>query len=125
MKQYNWEKFTVLVAEDYEPSYQFIYEFLALTKINILWAKDGHEAIDLSKKNKIDIILMDIKMPKLYGHNALMEIKKQLGKIPAIATTAYATKEYEKMCYESGFDNYISKPIDINKLFKVMSEYLN
>lgn len=75
-QKYNWENKTIIIAEDVESNYQYLKAALTKTKINILWAKDGEEAINLFKNNKINMILMDIQMPVLNGLLATKAIKK-------------------------------------------------
>ncbi|HKK82939.1 MAG TPA: cache domain-containing protein, partial [Atribacterota bacterium] len=90
-KNLNWENKRILIAEDVPTNYQFLYTVLKRTKADITWAKDGEEVIKLVEKNpRYHLILMDIQMPKMNGHNAFKYIRNQDINIPVIAQTAYA-----------------------------------
>jgi CheY-like chemotaxis protein len=122
---FDWKNKTILVAEDEIRNYQYLYEVLKLTNATILHAKNGKEAIELCKENnKIDLVLMDIKMPEMNGYLATREIKKFRQDLPVIAQTAYAMQEEVTLCKEAGCDEYISKPIDSHKLLKLINTFI-
>ncbi|NVO09795.1 MAG: DUF4154 domain-containing protein [Bacteroidales bacterium] len=115
---------TVLICEDDNNSREFLKRVLTKLNFNIIAACDGVEAIELFKKNpNIDVILLDIQMPRLDGYGTLAEIRKiSAKKIPIIAQTAFAmTHEIEKII-NSGFDDYISKPIVVENLIDILSK---
>jgi CheY-like chemotaxis protein len=117
---YNWNGKVVLVAEDEEINYLFLDEVLRRTGAKVLWAKNGREAIDIYRTNKIDLILMDLKMPEMNGYEALQEIRETKGTTRIIAQTAFAMSGEKEEILEAGFDGYISKPIRIAELLKVL-----
>lgn len=121
----NWEDKVVVIAEDEQINYLFLKAVLKPTRANIIWTKTGRETINVCNTEKVDIILMDIKMPDLNGLEATVEIKKNFPNLPIIAQTAYAMEEDEQASMESGCDDYISKPIRPDNLLTVMSKYLN
>lgn len=123
--EYNWTGKTLLVAEDEDSNFRLIEVLLKGTNVRILRAENGKEAIEKSTSNPIDLILMDIKMPVMDGLKATQEIKKINKDIPIIAQTAYAMENDEKICLESGCDDYISKPILQDKLFAMLDKYLS
>ncbi len=87
----------------------------------ILVARNGVEAIEMCKNNPdIDIILMDIKMPYKNGHEATREIRDFNKDVIVIAQTAHTLHGYETKIIESGCNDYISKPISKEKLFKLI-----
>ncbi|RPH32816.1 MAG: DUF4154 domain-containing protein [Bacteroidales bacterium] len=115
---------TVLICEDDYKSRELLRLILAKMNIKILSACDGIEAIEIFKKNpSIDLILLDIQMPRLNGYNTLTAIRKLSDKrIPIIAQSAFAmTHEIDKI-KSSGFDDYISKPIIQEQLEIVLSK---
>lgn len=122
---YNWSSITILIAEDVESNYLFLEEVIKTTGARIMWAINGEEAIELSQKYKIDIILMDIQMPVMNGLEATRAIKKMNPKIPIISQTAYAMSEDKEKSLQAGCDDYISKPIPSQKLLEVISQYVN
>lgn len=122
---YDWSDKTVLIAEDVDDNYLFLKTFLRKTKINVLWAKDGKETIDICRENKnIDIVLMDIRMPFVDGYEATRKIKEFSPHLPIIAQTAYAlNSDYQKV-FDAGCDEYITKPILGKILFQKMKKFL-
>ena len=82
-------------------------------------------AVEKVKTEKIDLILMDIKMPILDGYEATKQIKKINKNIPIIAQTAYAMTDDKAKALEAGCDNYITKPIDEEELNKLLHEYIS
>ncbi len=121
---FKWSNKTILIAEDEESNFRYLEMVLKKTKANIVWAKDGIEAINLCKEHEPDLILMDIKMPNMDGLEATREIKKTHPEIPIVAQTAYAMENDERMSLEAGCNSYLSKPIKANKLLEVLSTFL-
>jgi signal transduction histidine kinase/ActR/RegA family two-component response regulator len=123
------EQYTILVAEDEEVNYLYIktlFEDHNGEKFNLLHAKDGKEAVEICmKKENIDIIFMDIKMPVMNGHEATKKIKSTFPNLPIIAQTAYSTESDKQTALEYGCDDFISKPVDKENLFELMNKYLN
>ncbi len=121
----DWRKKVILVAEDEEYNYIYLSEILNLTGANILWAKDGAQAVDLVNNiKKIDLILMDIKMPVMNGYAATMEIRHINPQLPIVAQTAYAFSEDRQKAEAAGCSDYLTKPINSKELFEVLEKYL-
>ena len=117
--------YTILVAEDEHYNFQLIEAYFLNSNFKTIHARDGHEAIEYCLSNaKIDIVLMDIKMPKIDGIMAMKEIRKQNIKIPIIAQTAYALESEKQDLLEMGFDDYIAKPIKKDELFQIVLKNL-
>lgn len=85
-------------------------------------AYNGNEALEVLKKNKVDLILMDIQMPELNGFETTKIIRDmESGKhIPIIAMTAYAMREGRDKCMQANMDDYIVKPFDVEKLYEII-----
>ena len=116
---------TILIAEDNAMNYMLLEEFLMTTKAKLIHAENGQEAVEFCKKvSKIDIILMDIKMPVMDGYEAIKQIKHFKPDIPIIAQSAFAMLEDEKKAIDTGADDYISKPIKGSLLFSKMKALL-
>lgn len=112
------KEFTVMVVEDDDTNLLLFEKVLTGTKAKIILAPNGKVAVELFNKNPdIDIILMDLKMPVLNGFEATKIIKAKSPNTPIIAQTAYAFSDDATEALESGCDDYISKPIDMDKLF--------
>jgi signal transduction histidine kinase len=122
----NWRNKVILVAEDDEVNFRFIEAVFADTKVKLIHVLDGKQAVDICRKiGKIDLILMDIKMPEKSGYEAIKEIRKFKTDIPIIAQTAYTHAEDRTKCMEAGCNDYISKPIDIELLFSKINKFFN
>ncbi len=119
----NWENKTILVAEDDKANFILLREILKRTRANIVWAKDGDEAIQIFSSCKIDLVLMDVQMPVMDGYEATRVIKELNSKVPVIAQTAYAMAGEREMSLDAGCDDYISKPVRINELMFVLNKY--
>ena len=102
---------TVLVIDDESRMRKLIRDFLAQKGYSILEAQDGEEALKVfeENKNKIDIILLDVMMPKLDGWSVLRQIR-QTSTVPIIMLTARGEEQDELFGFELGVDEYISKP---------------
>ena len=125
-KSVKYDNKTVLICEDDKKSRELLRLILSNLNFNIITALDGVEAIHAFKKNPgIDLVLLDIQMPRLNGYQTLAEIRRLSNKrIPIIAQTAFAmTHEVEKIM-ESGFDDYISKPIVLETLENILQKRL-
>ncbi|MDV7187907.1 response regulator [Lutibacter sp. TH_r2] len=119
-------KFKILIAEDDETSFEYLKTVLEDITEKILHAKNGIEAIELAKQNAdIDVILMDIKMPKLNGLEASKEIRKFNKNIFIIAQSAYTQKSYKNEAEKVGCNTFISKPINKQKLLAIFSNIKN
>ena len=119
------EKTTILIAEDVESNYQLIATYLKKTKVNIIWVKDGEQAVGICKTNpNIDLVLMDMQMPVMNGFVATGLLKKQFPKLPIIAVTAFALAGDKEKIIAAGCDSYISKPIKREELLEKISNYL-
>jgi len=118
---------TVLVVDDDMRNVFSLKKILSQKQINVIVAKNGKEGIEIAKNNSaIDLILMDIMMPEMDGYEAIKRIReiKGLKKIPIIALTAKAMKGDRGKCIQAGANDYISKPIDIERLFSILSIWL-
>ena len=115
----------ILIVEDDEISCELFKELLEKDNIkSFLIAKSGEEAIEICKDNHaIGVVLMDIKLPGINGHQALKEIKKVRSDIPVIAQTACIMNGAKDIYLNSGFDDFISKPINSNELKRLIEKY--
>lgn len=111
-----------MIAEDTISNY-LLLEFLLKNDYKLIHAQNGIEAISLFKASHPQLILMDIKMPKMNGYEATAEIRKISEEIPIIAVTAYAFKEDIENILESGFNAYLVKPINNKELKKTIESF--
>lgn len=116
----------ILVAEDDNINFLLIENILKKYNFKIIRAVDGKEAIEFCKNNQeIDLVLMDIKMPNINGYEAFAEIRKFNKHLPIIAQTSYSFEEELNKIKKLGFNDFISKPIQKQKLFEVIKVFLN
>jgi CheY-like chemotaxis protein len=121
----NNREYVVLIAEDEDLNYRYLKEVLLGLKAKIFHAKNGLEAVEMCKQYPdIELVLMDIKMPKMNGYMAASEIKKFRPKLPIIAQTAFAMLGDKDTAIESGCDDYISKPIKRDELLELIMKYV-
>lgn len=121
----DWSDKTIMIAEDEEVNFVYLQTALSTTNINIVRAKNGYEAVEHVKQNPyIQLILMDIKMPKMNGLEATRSIKQIRSEIIIIAQTAFAMEEDRKNCYAVGVDDFLSKPVRFKLLFETLEKHL-
>ena len=109
------DKLTLLVAEDNDSNY-LLFDTILSNDYNLIHAWDGVEAVELFKLHQPNIIIMDINMPNMDGYEATCEIRKISKTVPIIAVTAYAFASDKDRIMENGFNGYVSKPVNANKL---------
>lgn len=117
----------ILVVEDNEKNRILIRDLLTFNGYEVSEARDGKEGVEIAKKEKPDLILMDIQMPIMDGFEAVEILKSLLETkhIKIIVLTSFAMKEEKQKVLESGVDGYISKPIKVPELFGTTKELLN
>ena len=116
----------ILVVEDNQDNREMVVKILKFKGYRVVEAVDGQEAIEMAKKEKTDLILLDIYLPKMDGYEATKRLKADatLRNIPIIALTAHAMKGNMEEILAAGCDGYISKPIDIRELPIHIEHYL-
>ena len=118
------DKLNVLIAEDDEISRMFLSLLINDFCNVILEAETGTKAVELCRIHKdLDLIFMDIKMPGLNGYEATRQIREFNRETVIIAQTAYALSGDKEKAIEAGCNDYISKPIDKNKLQPLIQKY--
>lgn len=115
----------VLIVEDYEDSRNFMKVLVESYGYQVFEAADGIEAIDRTRQQHPDLVLMDISLPLVDGLTATRAIREFefAAHIPIIAVTAFG-KSYYKKAIEAGCDDLIDKPIDFDVLEPMLNHYL-
>lgn len=122
---FQWPNKVILVVDDEDVNAIFIEAVLQETNVQVIFAKNGQEAIDLCKTiNKIDLILMDLKMPVMNGLAATKEIRNFNPDIPIIAQTALASLEDKRESLNAGCNDIVTKPIEVQELLYKVNKYL-
>ena len=116
----NFEGVTILIVEDENSNYLLLEAILKKSKANLLHAWNGKQAIEMLDENpKIDICLMDLKMPIMDGFEAIEKIRKNgNGKLPIIALTAFSEIFQKENALENGFNMFMYKPLNKNVLIE-------
>jgi CheY-like chemotaxis protein/nitrogen-specific signal transduction histidine kinase len=121
-----WKNRIILVVEDDLVNYQFIEALLEKSQVQLLHATNGDQALDLCRTiHKIDLILMDLKLPEKNGYEITKEIKALRSDIPIIAQTAFPLSEVREKCLKSGCEDVVSKPIEIELFLDKINMYLS
>ena len=116
---------TVLIAEDDNINFLLLQKIMKLRDYSIIRAVNGQEAVTACLENPdITMVLMDIKMPVMNGFQALEVIREFRPNLPIVAQTAYASKEDEERIFAAGFTNYITKPLNKERLFAILEGIL-
>lgn len=114
----------ILVAEDTESNYLLITAVLS-KQYKIIWAHDGIEAVDMCRAMNPDLILMDLRMPRMNGLEATRTIREFNKDIPIIAVTAFAFEHDKHDAIDAGCNMFLSKPINGNDLRNAINKALD
>jgi CheY-like chemotaxis protein/GAF domain-containing protein/HAMP domain-containing protein len=117
----------ILIVDDDIRNIYAISSILGEKDMEIVTAENGKDALNaLQKNSKIDLILMDIMMPEMDGYEAIGKIRQQaeLKNVPIIALTAKAMKGDRQKCIDAGANDYLSKPVDVDKLLSLLRVWL-
>jgi CheY-like chemotaxis protein len=114
-----------LIVEDDEISYSLLTKMLQKISKEVLYVITGFEAVEACRNNPdIDLVLMDIRMPKMDGNEATRQIRQFNKDVIIIAQTAYAFAGDREKAIEAGCNDYISKPINSTSLFELIKKHL-
>lgn len=118
---------TILVVDDVPDNLILISLSLQTNGYRVLTANNGEEAIKVATLARPDLILMDIAMPELDGLSAVRRIRKlpELQHVPVVALTAFSTNGFRQAAYEAGFDAYLNKPLDFERLNSLIKMLLH
>ena len=118
------QKQVILVAEDDEINFFYLSVILRHPGIEVVHARDGEEAVKIFRElPETTLVLMDLKMPRMNGFEATALIKQINQDIPVIAVTSYADSQSRQMALEAGCDDYLTKPVEKEILFRKMAEF--
>jgi signal transduction histidine kinase/CheY-like chemotaxis protein len=120
-----WKDKKILVVEDEFDNAQLLDDMLEHSKANVIHASDGLSAIKQFRDNEdIRVVLMDIRLPDIDGIEVTKKIKAMKQNVIVIAQTAFADNEMREKCFESGFNDIITKPVSRETLFQKLKTYM-
>ena len=123
------EGIKVLLVEDNHINRKLAGKLLEKKGIDVVYAENGREAVEILKKKNFDLVLMDVQMPVMDGFEATGIIRQGVGgvdpDIPIIAMTAHALKGDRERCLVAGMNDYISKPINAGELYEKVSQWVH
>jgi two-component system, cell cycle response regulator DivK len=117
---------TVLIVEDNELNMKLFNDLLETRGCRVLQTRQGVEAMDLARKHRPDLILMDIQLPEVSGLQVTQWLRDddELRAIPVIAVTAFAMKGDEEKIRQGGCEAYLSKPISVGKFIETVRRFI-
>jgi len=124
--QNNFSEKRVLLVDDNENNLGVAHEMLLALDVQVLIAKDGEKAVAVAKKENPDLILMDLRMPKKDGFEAVTELRaiEAFSKLPIIAWSASTSGETKAKCLEKGFSDHLPKPLKTRQLVDILEKFL-
>ena len=124
---YQFSDKTILVVEDIDTSINFFDAALRKSKIKILWATNGEEAVKIINEqlDNIDMVLLDLNIPIINGFEVLKHIRKLDANVPVLVQTAYLFSGERKTSMALGANGFISKPIQLNELLDNIARQLD
>lgn len=115
----------VVVAEDSGDTRQMLKRALEVKGYRVLEAKNGQEAVQITRDLRPQLLIVDLNMPELDGLETIKHVRKIKGpseQIPIVAITAFDVYGMQEACRDAGCNEYISKPFDLDQLDKVMRD---
>lgn len=114
----------VLFADDSPDNQVIVSHMLKSAGANVAVVDNGQAVLDSLRERSYDVVLMDVQMPVMDGFEAVARIRNEGKTIPVIALTAHALRGDREKCLDSGFTDYISKPIEFSALLEQLSPFV-
>ena len=116
----------VMIVEDNELNMKLFRDLIEASGYTTIQTRNGMEALDLARKHRPDLILMDIQLPEVSGLEVTRWIKDdaELRATPVVAVTAFAMKGDEERIREGGCEAYLSKPISVGKFIETVRRFI-
>ena len=115
---------SILLAEDSPDNQELIAMYIRKTGATLSIAEDGRQAVEMCKDNKFDLILMDMQMPVMDGLQAIIMLRANGYTGPMVSLTANAMMSDREKCLAAGADDYLVKPINLQRFYEVLNTYL-
>ena len=116
----------VMLVEDFRDTREMMRKMLEMQGCRVVEASNGQEAIELSQRSRLDLVLMDLNMPVLDGFNATLRIREYepTRDVPVVAVTAYDSAESRAAAGAVGCCDYVVKPLDLDNLSTLLRRLL-
>ena len=116
----------ILIVEDNPQNMRLVEMALSAESYTLLEATNGEEALEIAKKERPDLIIMDVQLPKMSGLEVTRKLREipEFNRTPIIAVTAYAMKGDEEKALDAGCSGYLSKPIRARELPNLIAKML-
>jgi len=116
----------ILIVEDNPQNMRLVEMALSAKRYTLLEATNGEEALEMAKKERPDLIIMDVQLPKMSGLEVTRKLREipEFNRTPIIAVTAYAMKGDEEKALDAGCSGYLSKPIRARELPNLIAKML-
>jgi two-component system, cell cycle response regulator DivK len=116
----------ILLVEDHEEIWDFLSRRLKRRGYDVLLAHDGQEAVDKTRSERPDVVLLDMNLPVMDGWTAARTLRAdpETARVPIIALTAHAMAGDKNKALEAGCDDYHPKPVDFSRLLSQIEEVL-
>lgn len=117
----------ILVVEDNARNMKLVRDVLQYAGYDVIEASTGEEGVAAAVAHVPDLVLMDLQLPGIDGHEALRRLRARLGqrRVPVVAVTAFAMKQDREQAMSEGFDGYVEKPISVRGLIGQVRRFLN
>ena len=116
---------TILLAEDNVTNQKLISSLLGKMGAEVTTANNGAEALELALHRQYDLIYMDMQMPVMSGLDAIRQLRANHYRAPIVALTANATREDRNLCMAAGCNDYLTKPVNIDRLQRITARFLH
>lgn len=119
----NERRKTILIAEDNESNY-LLLKIILQKYYELVWVKNGKDAVETIEQQYIDLILMDVKMPEMDGLEALKAIRKKYRDLPIVMQTAYAFETDREEAEQAGSSGFITKPVSAPEVLQIVRDLI-
>lgn len=116
--------YRVLIVDDHAFNLNILSLFLKKVGIESLTAGSGEEALELVSQHELNLILLDLEMPRMSGYETIRHLRESGATLPVIALTAHTIQEVGDRCRAAGFDGFLQKPVSVNTLRSELRRYL-
>ena len=115
---------TILVVDD-EPEMRALFErILSAEEADLLGARTGAEALAIARRTRLDLVVLDVKLPDVSGTEVLRRLRKRDDGLPVVMVTSYGSADTVRTCMRLGAFDYVTKPFDIQEIKRIVREAL-